>query len=342
MSLVNGASNTCLNVPSEAVDYTQMEVSTCVGGANQTVTYSSSAQIQLNDKCLDVEDRGTTAGTVVDYYDCNDTAAQVWTFATDGQITNPNSGLCLSAINSGTADGTLLDLEVCGQQPGQIWTPVTPTVTATAPTAPINVTSVNADTSATVSWQAPTYANGYSPVTSYTVTASPGGATCTSTQPNATTPPPTSCVVTGLVSGTTYTFSVTATNSIGVSSASSGVATVSELVEGASLAAGNQLVSSPVGYCSATMQANGDFAVYRQADHSLLWHSNTNSPGATILMQTDGNLVIYPAGGGQALWASGTMGNAGATVTMQDDCNLVVSNGNSPVWASGTSGEAQR
>jgi hypothetical protein len=50
-------------------------------------------------------------------------------------------------------------------------------------------------------------------VTGYTVTASPGGETCTTSGA-------TSCVVSGLANGTAYTFSVVATNAIGDSSAS--------------------------------------------------------------------------------------------------------------------------
>ena len=50
--------------------------------------------------------------------------------------------------------------------------------------------------------------------TSYTVTAAPGGATCTVT------PPATSCAITGLNNGTDYTFSATATNSAGTSPSS--------------------------------------------------------------------------------------------------------------------------
>ena len=57
----------------------------------------------------------------------------------------------------------------------------------------------------TISWNAST-ALGV-PVTGYTVTASPGGATCTSTT--------TSCTIAGLSNGTTYTFTVVASDIVG-------------------------------------------------------------------------------------------------------------------------------
>jgi uncharacterized repeat protein (TIGR01451 family) len=60
-----------------------------------------------------------------------------------------------------------------------------------------------------VSWLPP--ADGGSPITGYTVTAAPDGATCTAT------PPATSCAVPGLTNGTGYTFTVTATNANGTS-----------------------------------------------------------------------------------------------------------------------------
>lgn len=84
-------------------------------------------------------------------------------------------------------------------------------VAATAPSAPTSVAGVAGDTAATVSWTAGS--SGGAAITSYTVTASPGGATCTTAT--------TTCVVTGLTNNTSYTFSVTATNSIGTSTASS-------------------------------------------------------------------------------------------------------------------------
>lgn len=91
---------------------------------------------------------------------------------------------------------------------------------ASTPDSPTNVTAVPSDGSATVSWTAPTN-DGGSPVDGYIVTASPGGATCTAVAPD------TTCVITGLTNGTSYTFSVAASNDIGLSNSSSPSSAVS-------------------------------------------------------------------------------------------------------------------
>ena len=74
----------------------------------------------------------------------------------------------------------------------------------------MTATAGNAD--AKVTWTAPS-ANGGSAITGYTVTASPGGKTATA----GTT---TSATVTGLTNGTSYTFTVKATNAAGTGAAS--------------------------------------------------------------------------------------------------------------------------
>jgi len=79
--------------------------------------------------------------------------------------------------------------------------------------APTNVTATAGDTQATIKWSAPSF-DGGSPITGYTVTASPGGATCAATAPS------TECAITGLTNGTTYSFTVTATNAAGASTPS--------------------------------------------------------------------------------------------------------------------------
>jgi ELWxxDGT repeat protein len=82
----------------------------------------------------------------------------------------------------------------------------------TAPPAPTAPTAVAGPERATVSWAAVAAPAG-APVTGYTVTATPGGRTCSTTGAL-------TCAVTGLAPGTSYRFSVRATNRIGTSAAS--------------------------------------------------------------------------------------------------------------------------
>ncbi|MGI2172392.1 Ig-like domain-containing protein [Shewanella sp. MF05960] len=85
------------------------------------------------------------------------------------------------------------------------------TVNAVAANAPTISSATAGDSEATVSFTAPSNTGG-SAITGYTVTSSPGGLTATGSASPLT--------VTGLTNGTAYTFSVTATNSAGVSAAS--------------------------------------------------------------------------------------------------------------------------
>jgi uncharacterized repeat protein (TIGR02543 family) len=85
-------------------------------------------------------------------------------------------------------------------------------IAATPPALPASLSATQvAQNRATVSWTAPS-SNGGSPITGYTVTASPGGGTCSTTAEL-------TCDITGLISGVTYSYSVIATNAIGTSSA---------------------------------------------------------------------------------------------------------------------------
>jgi DNA-binding beta-propeller fold protein YncE len=99
---------------------------------------------------------------------------------------------------------------------------------------------------ATVAFTPPAYTGGHN-VTGYTVTASPGGATAH----GATSP----LVVTGLANGTAYTFTVTATNSVGDStpSAASNPATPSAAAAASVLSAGKSIAITSGG--SATVSA---------------------------------------------------------------------------------------
>ncbi|UZN03288.1 endo-1,4-beta-xylanase [Cellulomonas sp. S1-8] len=105
------------------------------------------------------------------------------------------------SINAITvAEVSATGAEVLVTWPGEVPPP------ATAPSAPTTVQATAGSGTATVAWTAPAE-DGGSPVTGSTVTASPGGATCTTDG--------TSCVVPGLTNGRAYTFTVVATNAAG-------------------------------------------------------------------------------------------------------------------------------
>ena len=85
------------------------------------------------------------------------------------------------------------------------------------------------------------------------------------------------------------------------------------------------------------MQTDGNLVVYRTHFTRPIWASGTfGTPADHTIMQTDGNLVTYAADG-TPFWATGTDGNPGAFVVLGDDGNLVVYDSlNQPIWESGT------
>ena len=89
---------------------------------------------------------------------------------------------------------------------------------ATVPGAPSGVSATAGNGSASVSWTAPS--SGGSAITSYTVTPYIGSAAQTPVTVSGS-PPATTATVTGLTNGTSYTFTVSATNSVGTGPASS-------------------------------------------------------------------------------------------------------------------------
>ena len=137
-------------------------------------------------------------------------AAYLWYFG-DG-TTGSGDATSHSYTAAGTYAVTLTVTDDDGDTGSTTLTVQVTDAPATEPLPPGAPVATAGVLSALVSWVAPPVVPG-APVTGYTVTSSPGGRTCM-------TAGATSCTVTGLTAGTSYRFSVTATNRIGTSQAS--------------------------------------------------------------------------------------------------------------------------
>jgi outer membrane lipoprotein-sorting protein len=94
----------------------------------------------------------------------------------------------------------------------------------------------------------------------------------------------------------------------------------SQLVSGERLNPGQSLFAADGRY-QLIMQTDGNLVLYQ--DGAARWSSNTRTASSFAIMQTDGNLVVYDPSG-RALWSSVTVGNTGAFLALQDDGNLVI------------------
>ena len=173
----------------------------------QTLTFSSPVAISA----------GTdyAAGYLAPSGHYSDTGSGFSSAVTNGPLTAPATG-SVTPGNGLYAYSSTSTFPHSTYQASNYWVDVLfqPTAPITGPpSAPIGVSATPASSEAQVSWSAPS--TGGSSVTSYTVTATPGGATATVRAPT------TTATMTGLTNGTAYTFTVTATNANGTGPASS-------------------------------------------------------------------------------------------------------------------------
>jgi hypothetical protein len=94
------------------------------------------------------------------------------------------------------------------------------------------------------------------------------------------------------------------------------------LGEGETLAGGESLHSGD-GTWFLRMQVDGNLVLYQNG--TARWATGThNHPGAKVIMQTDGNLVVYDANGTTPLWSSKTYGSAADRLVLYDNGDLVL------------------
>lgn len=117
--------------------------------------------------------------------------------------------------------------------------------------------------------------------------------------------------------------------------------TLSQLDPGRGIGKGQSL-RSPNGRAELVMQSDGNLVLYDNQGHHALWASNTQGkPSDHAIMQPDGNFVVYDAQN-HPLWASGTDKHPGSVARIQDDGNFVVYQNAVPKWSTNTNGFTRR
>jgi hypothetical protein len=100
---------------------------------------------------------------------------------------------------------------------------------------------------------------------------------------------------------------------------------------GEKLLPGEHLLSENEKY-TLVMQNDGNLVLYPIGSSDAVWYSGTHGHQVDwAVLQEDGNFVIY--GEGRALWHSHTHGNPGAYLVLQDDRSVVIYNPEGrPLW----------
>ncbi|MCP4810724.1 MAG: peptidoglycan DD-metalloendopeptidase family protein [Proteobacteria bacterium] len=97
----------------------------------------------------------------------------------------------------------------------------------------------------------------------------------------------------------------------------------------------NEGIESCDGRFTLLMQDDGNLVLYKNGSGAL-WNAGTHgNAGAAAVLQADGNLVVYSAWG-TALWWSGTDGHPNTIMWVSDNGDLVIYDGWDVVWNSGT------
>ncbi|WP_323184397.1 RICIN domain-containing protein [Streptomyces sp. NBC_00199] len=113
-------SGRCLDVP-DGQTGVPVQIYTCTGNANQTITQTTAGELRVAGKCLAAAGDGTSAGTKLVLWACNGKSSQKWWLRVDGTIVNHCNGLAIDVTNWGTANGTKVQLWTALGSANQRW-----------------------------------------------------------------------------------------------------------------------------------------------------------------------------------------------------------------------------
>ncbi|MEU8183250.1 family 16 glycosylhydrolase [Micromonospora sp. NPDC049044] len=100
------------------VDY--VRVSSYTSGGGDPGTGTSRIRGAQSGRCIDIPSANPVEGAKLQIWDCNTTAAQAWTFASDGTVRA--MGKCMDPAWAGTANGTEVNLVSCNGNTAQRFT----------------------------------------------------------------------------------------------------------------------------------------------------------------------------------------------------------------------------
>ena len=179
---------------------------------------------------------------------------------------------------------------------------------AGVPTAPTTVTALAGNADAIVSFSGAS-ANGNT-ISSYTVTSSPGGKTAKGTSSPIT--------VTGLTNGTAYTFTVTATNGVGTSTAS----VASKSVTPTGVPTPPTTVTAIAGNADAIVSFSGASAASTISSYTV-----TSSPGGKTAKGTSSPIIVTGLTNGTAYTFTVTATNSFGTSAVSVKSNSIKPSG---------------
>ncbi|TQF03179.1 hypothetical protein E6W39_14155 [Kitasatospora acidiphila] len=296
-----------------------------------------SAVVGSNNSTLCADDGGGISdGATVRLWQCNSTPAQAVTYGADNTL--HFVGKCLDVTKAGTAAGTKVQLWTCNGSPAQQWVPGTSAGSLQNPNSGMCLDDPQGSTDGTAQLQI-WACNSTSSQNWASGTALPTPQTILNIGLNSTTFP--SVITPGDVNGDGNP-DLYAVNNLQQVYEYPGVAP-----NGSTPRLGNPVTLGLLGANVNPTLTGG--SILRPGDTAYSGHTR-------LVMQPDGNLVLYSLKTGQSLWSTKTYNNPGAWATMQTDGNLVVykpltdANGNptyptpgtaaNTLWSSATPGNS--